>query len=157
MQSNHPACWEPRTDADRVMLGLSRTLREVRAMNDRAGLDFGSAAVLFTVAHHADGIRISEVAERIHLDLSTVSRHARALEDIDYLGKVPDPADRRACLVSTTDQGDAFLQELMQRRAQLFAAATADWDAADVKELADLLDRLASRLTSHVDAIGATA
>lgn len=138
------------------MLGISRVMREVRAINDRAGLDFGSAAVLFTIAHHADGVRISDVADQIHLDLSTVSRHARALEGTGYLDKKPDPADGRATLVTTSDAGNDVLNAIIQHRTALFSAATADWDPDDTRALADLVDRLATRLNEQIHAMGAT-
>ena len=137
------------------MLALSVVLREIRAMNRPPGLDIGTAAVLFTVAHHPEGIRISDVAEYSRLDLSTASRHVHALAASGYLHRQVDPGDRRASLVSLTSSGEQTLHDLMQQRAQVFAAVTAGWAADDTRLLADLLERLGAALPLARDAEGA--
>jgi DNA-binding MarR family transcriptional regulator len=157
MQAKYPACWTPATDADRVMLALSQVFREIRAMNRPPGLDLGTSAVLFAVAHHPEGIRISDVAEHTRLDLSTASRHVHALTASGHLHRQSDPGDRRASLVSVTDSGERALLDLMQQRAQMFAGVTAHWPAADTRTLADLLERLAAELPLATDTEGASA
>jgi DNA-binding MarR family transcriptional regulator len=157
MQAKYPVCWTPATDSDRVMLALSQVFREIRAMNRPPGLDFGTSAVLFTVAHHPEGIRISDVAESTRLDLSTASRHVHALTISGHLHRQSDPGDRRASLVSLTDRGGQTLHDLMQQRAQMFAGVTADWPVADTCTLADLLERLAAELPLATDSEGVPA
>lgn len=139
------------------MLGLSQIVRQMRVVNERHGLDFASIAVLFTVAHHGDGVRISEVAAEVHLDLSTVSRHVRALQDRGHLAKACDPQDRRASLVTITDTGGSALRHVMQQRSNLFADATRAWSPAELALLADLLARLHASLADHLQPSGATA
>ncbi len=157
VQTNTPACWAPSSDSDRVMMGLSKVFRELRGISDNAGMDVGAAAVLIKVALHPDGIRISDLAEVVRLDLSTISRHVRALEESGYLARKPDPQDRRASLVSLTDAGGETSRALMQARADLFARTCADWPEDDTRALADLLDRLADGLTTAIHPQGANA
>ena len=139
------------------MLGLSKVFRELRGISDNAGLDVGAAAVLIKVAFHPDGIRISDLAELVRLDLSTISRHVRALEESGNLARQPDPDDRRASLVRLTDTGGETTRVLMQARADIFARACADWPEHDTRALADLLDRLAAGLTNDLHPQGANA
>ena len=131
------------------MLALGRVVRAVRSTGERAGLDIGSDAVLFAVAHSSDGIRISDVAEHLHLDLSTVSRHVTSLSNSGYVVKAPDPDDGRACRLIITESGSDVLRRLMEQRGEVFAAATSPWPAGDTALLADLLERLAVELTPH--------
>jgi DNA-binding MarR family transcriptional regulator len=129
------------------MLGVGRVLRQIRVL-ERHGLDFGALAVLFTIAHEEGGRRASDVAEQLRLDLSTVSRHVRALQDAGHVTKTTDPADRRAQVLTISPEGADTLHTIMDARGQVFATALSTWSSADQSQLADLLDRLAADLTN---------
>ena len=83
-------------------------------------------------------VRATEIAECTALDLSTVSRHLRGLEDAGLLSRSPDPDDRRAALLSVTEQGRQFVADAVRARTAMLAAATADWPEGDVAALASL-------------------
>jgi len=102
----------------------------------------------------AGRVRLSELAAQVQLDLSTVSRHARALEAAGYLERTADPADRRSVVLSLTDAGRKVLDDTFARRRAILDAALQDWSADDVGTLRQLLDRLASGLERQ--ALGAT-
>jgi DNA-binding MarR family transcriptional regulator len=127
------------------MVGLGRVLRQVRAL-ERQGLDFGALVVLFTIAHDEGGRRASDVAEQLHLDLSTVSRHVSTLERAGHIQRTPDPDDGRASLLTVSAAGAQALQTIMAARGEVFAAALAGWPAPEQVLLAELLDRLAGDL-----------
>ena len=90
--------------------------------------------------------RATDVADSTALDLSTVSRHLRALEDAGLLTRSPDPDDRRASLLTVTDAGRVFLADAVRARTAMLASATSHWPADDVSTLSQLMTRLAHDL-----------
>ena len=107
------------------------------------GVDRGMLVVLGEAAHLGP-VRASTLAAEIRLDLSTVSRHMRALEDRGFITRSADAADARAQVISVTDAGRAVLLAALDARAAALAPAVADWDDADVQTLQTLLERLAA-------------
>jgi DNA-binding MarR family transcriptional regulator len=91
-------------------------------------------------------VRATDLADHVALDLSTISRHLRGLEDAGFLTRSPDPDDRRASLLSVTDEGRVFLEHARRARAALFDRATSGWADDDVAALSSLLARLAHDL-----------
>src|SRR5262245_66503991 len=53
----------------------------------------------------AGPIRLSDLAQRMQLDASTVSRHARQLEERGLISRTADPEDRRAARVQIPQLG----------------------------------------------------
>jgi DNA-binding MarR family transcriptional regulator len=88
-------------------------------------------------------VRLTELANRIGLDLSTVSRQVKALESASLVVRSEDPVDRRAAGVRLSDSGAEALGRLQQVRHRFFAEVLADWPAEDRNRLAPLLERLA--------------
>ena len=86
--------------------------------------------------------RVSQLAERIDLDISTTSRKVAELEAAGLVARTLDPGDRRAALVSTTERADALMGRLREARNRAFGHMLAAWDDADKARLADLLERL---------------
>jgi DNA-binding MarR family transcriptional regulator len=91
-------------------------------------------------------LRISDLASVLGLDLSTISRQVRALEDLGLLRRTPDPDDRRASLLEPTDDGRALVGEVKGAFSQLMKAALTDWSERDRHTLTTLLSRLAGDL-----------
>lgn len=102
--------------------------------------DQGRLTVLFTLAK-AGPMRPSTLAKEIHLDLSTVSRHLRQLEDEGMIARTTDADDKRAFQVELTDQGSKTVREYMKERVEQVQAALGRWTAQDVTLLTDLLHR----------------
>ena len=91
-------------------------------------------------------VRATDVAEHVGLDLSTVSRHLKALEDAGYVRRSPDPDDRRAALLELSATGHDLLESTTRARTALLAQVTTDWSRADLADLTRLLNRLAREL-----------
>ena len=87
-------------------------------------------------------VRVSDIAERLRIDLSVASRQVRALMDAGYVERQADDEDRRAHRITVTERGAAVLQEAHRRIIAAFEAALADWDERDVALLADGMTRL---------------
>ena len=86
--------------------------------------------------------RPSAVAHLIRLDLSTVSRQVRALEDLGFVARTPDPDDRRASVLEPTPAGRALVAEVKAAFSQLVDVALAGWSERDRRTLTTLLGRL---------------
>jgi len=91
-------------------------------------------------------IRLSELADSVELDLSTVSRQVRDLVASGLLTKDPDPLDGRASLLGLSERGAAVLEAVSDARRQALADAVADWTDEERTTLAHGLFRLADGL-----------
>jgi DNA-binding MarR family transcriptional regulator len=104
--------------------------------------EHGRVAVLFVLGKLGP-MRASALAKECMLDLSTVSRHLRALEDEGHVAKSADPDDKRAFQVGLTERGHDFVQEFWRARVASVHTALAEsaWSADEVRSLAKLLDK----------------
>lgn len=87
-------------------------------------------------------VRLSELADTVELDLSTVSRQMRDLVAIGLVAKVPDPLDGRASLLSLSERGWAVLEAVSEARRQALAEVINDWSDAERTALTRGLVRL---------------
>ncbi|HVU74549.1 MAG TPA: MarR family transcriptional regulator [Mycobacteriales bacterium] len=108
---------------------------------DRAGY-----AALSVIDENTE-LRLSEVASCLELDLSTVSRQVRQLEDAGLVRRRPDPLDGRASLLTLSPEGRRVLAAVRAARVDLLAHALREWRSADRAELLRLLQRLLDDLT----------
>jgi DNA-binding MarR family transcriptional regulator len=105
--------------------------------------ELGSQGFVALAAINRHGpVRVSDVAQRLHVDLSVASRQIAALGAAGYVRREPDPDDRRAHLVTVTDQGSRVLRDSHRRMVEAFAGALTGWADDEVAALAAGLDRL---------------
>lgn len=93
--------------------------------------------------------RVSELAERVYLDISTVSRQVSALVAQGYVSRIPDPSDGRAHVLTLTDEGRALLTEIRERRNSWLGQVTAGWSDGDLATFDALLRRFADDVEAH--------
>lgn len=93
--------------------------------------------------------RVSEIAERVHLDISTVSRQVSVLVAQGLVTKVADPTDGRAQMLTLTDDGSQLLIQLRDRRNGWLGEVVADWSDADLATFDTLLTRFADAVEAH--------
>ena len=90
----------------------------------------------------------SALARAEHVRPPSMTKVIESLEDRRLVRRDPHPTDRRQCLISRTDEGEAFVQETRHRRtawlAQQMGELSADERAA-LLAAAPVLDRLADR------------
>jgi DNA-binding MarR family transcriptional regulator len=146
----------PATDAGRQAqlhaLGeqLPRMMRLVHALKASAADDSRERAafVLLFPLVRLGPLRQGALAELVHADPSTVSRHVASLVDGGLVRRVPDERDGRASRLVVTEAGHAALASLRAEREALLARATDDWDLGDLAALTDLFGRLLDGLTA---------
>lgn len=113
-------------------------------------LDRSVYAVLATVDGLGE-VSLSDLANDMLLDISTVSRQVRRLEDEGLLERTRRPADRRISVVRTTEAGRQVAQRLSHAWQSAFADALASWSETDLEGLAESLGRLATSLRHIAD------
>lgn len=138
---------------DRLAIGqlLSRLLREFRAELFAPAAEHGYADMRQPHMHvfgnvGIDGVRLTDLAARAQLSLATTSELVSELENLGYLERRPDPADRRAKLIFPTTRGRRTLDDAGDRIAEIeehWAEIVGAKRFADMcRTLQELLDRL---------------
>ncbi len=89
-------------------------------------------------------MRVSALAEAVHVDISTVSRQAGTLTDLGLVERGPDPEDGRAQVLSVTDEGERLLLAIREGRERWLQGLLADWRDEDVRAFTDHLSRFAT-------------
>jgi DNA-binding MarR family transcriptional regulator len=98
---------------------------------------------LLRLAASGDPVRPSDAADALNVNPSTITRYARALEEVGFVQVTGDPADRRSCLISATQAGGAELARFAEAGVDVFGAVIHDWSAEDVREFSRLITQLA--------------
>ena len=84
-----------------------------------------------------------ELARRMHVSPSTITRMTAPMEKIGFVGRQPDERDARLSFVVLTDAGAERLGEAQATFAKHAERLFSDrWEAAEVRVLSDLLHRL---------------
>lgn len=92
-----------------------------RARVERRGeLSLNQTAVLGLLSRgHA--LTPTEIAERMHITLQSLTRTLSALRDEGSVTRMPDPSDRRRSKIAITEAGRAWLREEMRPRDEWLA------------------------------------
>ncbi|MGY1718457.1 MarR family winged helix-turn-helix transcriptional regulator [Blastococcus sp. SYSU DS0552] len=124
---------------------LPRFMRLVQALKNQASgpenRDRAALVLLFPLVR-LGALRQGALAELVHADPSTISRHVAALVEQGLVRRVADESDGRASLLVVTDAGRAALEALHSERTAHLARVTAHWDEADLAALTTLFGRL---------------
>ncbi|MER5961159.1 MarR family transcriptional regulator [Streptomyces sp. NPDC002057] len=139
----------PPVAVDREFLALERELavflRRARAQSGEMAREVHpelepAAYGLFVRLDDAGPQRATELAGYFGVGKATMSRQLRALEDLGLVARDPDPADGRASLVRLTEEGRNRFRRVRDARRERYVRKLADWDRAEVAELARLLN-----------------
>ena len=86
-------------------------------------------------------VRASSMVETFHIDKGAVSRQLQHLVDLGLVERTPDPDDGRATLVAASDDAVRRLADVAEHRRKWLEEQLGDWDAADLAQFAELLER----------------
>jgi DNA-binding MarR family transcriptional regulator len=86
---------------------------------------------------------VSELAELLNLELSTVSRRVRVLEDRNLIERAPG-SDRRTSHLRLTAQGTQMFRALEKGWRVMLSEVVAEWDDDDVERFSELFVRFAA-------------
>ena len=137
-------------DTTVILEQLGKLLRVLTRMT--AGADEGPAltatqrVALIEIAD-AGPLRLNDVAARIGTSAPTASRTVDVLDDLGFVARETDPADRRAVRIELTRAGRRLVDERKARAAAAFEPAVGALTGPDRKQLLDLLARMTAALS----------
>lgn len=139
------------TAAQEVLEGVSSLIRAVRCIEHRqltpdAKLRRADASMLKILLRDGEQ-RGGEIAAKLSVDPSVVSRQLTALEADGLVSRRPDPADARVGLVSLAPRGKAQLEALYASYTHQLRAALADIDDDALLVAAETMQRVALAIT----------
>lgn len=105
------------------------------------GRDRAALVLLFPLARSGP-LRQSALAEAVHADPSTVSRHVALLVERGLVRRLADASDGRASRLVLTDAGRAQFDQLRAERGAYLRTVTADWTDDELATFTTLFDRL---------------
>ncbi len=121
-------------ELERALTELARAVLRIgvpeKSSSRAETVDRAGHWLLLRVAE-SEPVRLSDLADLIGLDLSTVSRQARNLADAGLLVRQADPADGRATLLSLSEDGRRVLDAVLASRRETVARLVADWSPDD--------------------------
>jgi DNA-binding MarR family transcriptional regulator len=94
-------------------------------------------------------VRLTQLAQELGLDPSSVSRQVSSLERHGLVAKEKDPRDQRAQQLALTERGLAAVESLRNARAQALVRLLPDWSDADLDALNATLGRLNTDLEAN--------
>ena len=134
---------------------LPRFMRAAHALKGQmasADRDRAALVLLFPLVR-VGPLRQSALAELVHADPSTVSRHVATLVEQGLVRRVADESDGRASRLVVTDSGLAALDALRREREGVLERITADWTDADLTTFTTLFGRLIDDVAAHLPAL----
>lgn len=125
-----------------------------RALHDAAGVVLSNTdSWLLDYVVNSGPMRMSALAEWLSVDKSTITIEVRRLEKGGFVVREPDAVDRRAVLVTATEEGRVAIERHRASATQVYSTVVGKWSASDRAELARLLERFVDELTWVNDAV----
>jgi DNA-binding MarR family transcriptional regulator len=148
------------SDVELIEEALTRIVRRAkqRPAHDQlmaaAGLSMERAAFAVARLCEAGPVRLSDLAAKLDVNVSTISRHVQQLERDGLLRRTDDPRDRRAAMLHLTAEGRSVLQRAWAARRAALVRILDRWDPGDRHSFAELLSRFARELEGSLDPAG---
>lgn len=124
-----------RTAAELVhsIFDLQRALRGVTAAGVRHS-ELGPAhiGVLFIIGEGGP-MRASALAGKLGIGPPALSRQLAALEQYGFVVRTADPLDGRAYLLTLSEEGQTYLSEAYERRADTLRDILSDWTESEAE------------------------
>ncbi|NGO46420.1 MarR family winged helix-turn-helix transcriptional regulator [Streptomyces ureilyticus] len=114
-------------------------------------LDRAAVAVLRQLAE-SEPLRLGELAARLSVEASHVTRQVQQLERGGYASRVRDPDDRRAQRVRLTPAGEEAFVRVREASARGMQMALADWSPEELLQLASLVHRMVDDFMGRAEA-----
>ncbi len=138
---------------DEALLTLGRP-SHLRRIGERvragAGLPLDRAAypVLRGIAE-CGPVRLSDLASRLGVEISTASRQVKELEQAGLVERTGDPKDGRVTMLALAPAGREALRKLRESWRRTLVEILDSWPENEREALADLLARLAADMVAY--------
>jgi len=129
---------------------LSSRIRQHDRLVALAGvsLDRAATALLRQIAE-SESMRPGELALRLGVEASHVTRQVHHLEKAGFVRRVPDPDDRRAQRIELTEPGRAAVKRIREAGCRGMQMALASWSPQELRQLANLFRRMVDDFVVH--------
>ena len=124
---------------------MPRFMRLIHGLKNQHAAEGGrdrAAHVLLFPLCRVGALRQSALADLVHADRSTISRHVTVLVEQGLVRRVADESDGRASVLVITDAGRAQLDRLRAEREAYLRQVTAGWTDEELTTFTTLFDRL---------------
>ncbi|MBU7318196.1 MarR family winged helix-turn-helix transcriptional regulator [Paenibacillus oleatilyticus] len=119
---------------------LFRRMTSITNKKRFGNLDRSAYLLLHQISSHGSA-GVKTLADEFHLDISTVSRQAAALEAKGYVYRIPDPSDGRAYSLQITELGARELLEYKEARLARFTELLKHWSEEECSAFGQLLQK----------------
>ncbi|MFJ9245696.1 MarR family winged helix-turn-helix transcriptional regulator [Streptomyces sp. NPDC101776] len=129
---------------------LSTRARQHDRLMALAGVPLDRAAVaLLRQVADSDPLRPGELAQRLGVEASHVTRTVQQLQKSGYVTRVPDPDDRRAQRIELTEAGRKAVSSVRDAGARGMQMALSGWSSDELQQLATLFHRMVDDFLKH--------
>lgn len=131
-----------------VLIDVARMLRSAFERRIAGlGLTPGEARALLRVAT-LEGSRQLEIAQHMGIEPMTLSTYLDRLQNLGFVERRPDAADRRAKLIFTTPDAAALIARIRVEQLELMQHVTNGIGEAELTLMGDRLRRLRANLSA---------
>ncbi|MEV0530184.1 MarR family transcriptional regulator [Kitasatospora sp. NPDC050463] len=127
---------------------FARRMEQVRSSDGVGALDRAAYLLLDRLERHGPA-NVKALADALGVDSSTVTRQVAPLVAAGLVGRVQDPADRRAVRLALSPIGARRLAEVRAGRAELARRLVADWAPEEQHVFCALLARFNHSMESY--------
>lgn len=116
-------------------------------------LDRAAVALLRQIAD-SEPLRPGELAARLGVEASHVTRTVQQLQKSGYVTRVPDPDDRRAQRIELTEAGGEAIAKVRDAGVRGMQMALSEWSPEELRQLATLFHRMVDDFLAYADEEG---
>ncbi|GAA1961203.1 MarR family winged helix-turn-helix transcriptional regulator [Amycolatopsis minnesotensis] len=121
----------------------------VEQIYDGAALTAAEVGLLVPLRHTGEPVTAVRLAARLGMSRAGVSKTLAKLERRGLISRMANPADRRAALISMTDEGKDLIDEVFPRELAAHGALFAEL-GEDRARILDALTRLAEAMETRL-------
>jgi DNA-binding MarR family transcriptional regulator len=139
-------------DLERIDRALGELIRvglgQIRAgivADEEIPFELSTFEVLATVVDAAP-VRVSDLAPKLGLDISSISRHAFKLEQLGLLVRRADPEDRRVGWFEATSAGARLVERRVDARRAALLKLLRTWSPKERQVFGELLEKFTRAL-----------
>jgi DNA-binding MarR family transcriptional regulator len=137
------------THAEQLISQVLRMQRAIQRLKNSYTDSARSAHAILLLISMNGPLRVADLAVKMCVDASTVSRQTAWLVNDGLLQRTSDPADGRASVLALTERGESVAAAAAQRRRELFGRIIRDWPVRDVETFGSLLRRFVDGLEAQ--------
>ena len=131
------------------LVGMLNSPRQDEILLREAGVSLDRALFpLLVRIGMSKSLNISELAQQVGRDHSTVSRQTAKLEKLGLIRRTPGRVDQRVREAVISADGRRMVDAISKARRRLFGQMLADWTDAEVQTLSRLNRRLADAMSA---------